>query len=125
MEQILLAYGLPKETITAIMMLCRNTKVKVRSPDRDTDYLDIVAGVLQGDTLAPYIFIMCPDYVLRTSIDKIKENGFKLTKERSRRYPAKTITDADYADDIALLANALAQAETLLHSLELAAVGIF
>ena len=51
-------------------------------------------------------------------------NGFKLTKERSRRYPAKTITDADYADDIALLANAPAQAETLLHSLERAAVSI-
>ena len=63
-------------------------------------------------------------YVLRTSIDKIKENGFKLTKERSRRYPAKTITDADYADDTALLANAPAQAETLLHSLERAAAGI-
>ena len=62
--------------------------------------------------------------MLRTSIDKIKEIGFKLTKERSRRYPAKTITDTDYADDIALLANALAQAETLLHSLEWAAVGI-
>ena len=57
------------------------------------------------------------------SIDKIKENGFKLTK-RSRRYPAKTITDADYADDIALLANAPAQAETLLQSLERAAAGI-
>ena len=62
--------------------------------------------------------------MLRTSIDKIKENGFKLTKERSRRYPAKTITNADYANDIALLANALAQAETLLHSLERAAAGI-
>ena len=47
--------------------------------------------------------------MLRSFIDKIKENGFKLTKERSRRYPAKTITDADYADDIALLANAPAQ----------------
>ena len=57
--------------------------------------------------------------MLRTSIDKIKENGFKLTKERSRRYPAKTITD--YADDVALLANAPAQAQTLLHSLERAA----
>ena len=56
--------------------------------------------------------------MLRTSIDKIKENGFKLTKERSRRYPAKTITDADYADNIVLLAIAPAQAETLLHSLE-------
>ena len=78
----------------------------------------------QGHTLAPYLFIICLDYVLRISIDTIKENGFKLTKERSRRCPIKTITDADYADDIALLANALAQAETLLHHLERAAAGI-
>ena len=96
----------------------------MRSPDGDTDYFDIVAGVLQGDTLAPYLFIICLDYVLRTSIDNIRENGFELTKKRSRRYPAKTITDADYADDIALLANTPNQAETLLHSLERAAAGI-
>ena len=32
--------------------------------------------------------------------------------------------DADYTDDIALLENTLAQAETLLHSLERAAAGI-
>ena len=57
-------------------------------------------------------------------IDKIRENGFELTKKRSRRYPAKTTTDTDYADDIALLANTPNQAETLLHSLELAAAGI-
>ena len=118
MKQILLAYGIPKETVAAIMMLYRNTKVKVRSPDGDTDCFDIVAGVLQGDTLAVYLFIICLDYVLRTSIDKIKENGFKLTKIRSRRYPAKTITDADYADDIVLLVNTPAQAENLLRSLE-------
>ena len=123
-EQILLAYGQPKETVAAIMMLYRNTKVKARSPDEDTDYFDIVAGILQGDTLALYLCIICLDYVLRTSIDKIKENAFKQTKERSRRYPAKTITDADYADDIALLANARAQAETLPHSLERVAAGI-
>ena len=88
MEQIQLAYGLPKETVAAITILCRNTKVKVRSPDGNTEYFDIVAGVLQGDTLAPYLFIICLDYVLRTSIDKIKENGFELTKKRSRTYPA-------------------------------------
>ena len=68
MEQILLAYGIPKETVAAITILYRNTKVKVRSPDGDTEYFDIVAGVLQGDTLAPYLFIICLDYVLRTSI---------------------------------------------------------
>ena len=35
MEQILLACGLLKETVTAIMMLYKNTKVKVCSPDGD------------------------------------------------------------------------------------------
>ena len=84
MEQILLVYGLPKETVVAIMMLFKNTKVKVRSTDADTDYFDIVAGVLQGDILALYLFIICLVYTLRTSFDKMKDNGFKLTKERSR-----------------------------------------
>ena len=84
---------------------------KVRSPGGDKDYFNIVAGALQGDTLAPYLFIICLDYVLRTSIDK--DNGFKPAKEGSRRYPAQTITDRDYTDDIALPANTTAQAKTL------------
>ena len=70
------------------------------------------------------MYIINADYVLRISIDNIRENGFELTKKRSRRYPAKTITDDDYADDIALLANTPNKAETLLHSLERAAEGI-
>ena len=36
----------------------------------------------------------------------------------------KTITEADYADDLTILENARAQAETLLHSLERAAAAI-
>ena len=95
--------------------------MKVRSPDGDTEYFYIVAGVLQGDTLALYLFIICLDYALRTSIDKIRENGFEPTKKSSRIYPAKKITDAD---DIVILANTPNQAETLLHSLERAAAGL-
>ncbi len=49
--------------------------------------------------------------------DKMKDDSFKLTKERSRRYPTHTIT-------IVLLANIPAQPETLLHSLERTAAGI-
>ena len=122
--QIIRFQSIPKETVVAIAILYRNTKVKVRSPDGDTEYFNIVAGVLQGDTLAPYLFIICLDYVLWTSIVKIRYNGFELTKKRSRRYPAETITDADYADDIAILANTANQVETLLHSLERAAESI-
>ena len=36
--EILQAYGIPNETITAIMMLYRNTKAMVRSPNGDTDF---------------------------------------------------------------------------------------
>ena len=93
-------------------------KVKVCSPDGRRDYFDIVAGVLQGDTLASYLFIICLDYTLRTSIDIMKDNGFKLTKERSGSYPTQTITDADYVNDIVSLANTPTQVETLLHGLE-------
>ena len=81
MEQILLAYGLPKETVKAIIMLYCNMKVKVHSPDRDMDFFDIIAGVLQRDTFAPYLFIICLDYVLQTLI-KLKENGFTLKKRQ-------------------------------------------
>ena len=58
MEQILLAYGLLKENVAAIMMLFRNAKVKVRFSDGDADYL---AEVQQRDTLAPYLLIICLD----------------------------------------------------------------
>ena len=56
-EQILLAFDLPKE-----MKLYKTTKSIVRSSDGDTDFFDIVAGVLQEGTLAPYILIICLDY---------------------------------------------------------------
>ena len=120
MEQILLAYGIPKEAVNAMMMLYKNTRAKVRSPDGDTDFFDILAGVLQGDTSAPFISIMCLGYVLRTSVDKIKHLGLTLTKARSRRHPAVTITDAHYAEDLAFMVDTIADAQTLLHILETA-----
>ena len=75
------------------MMLYKKPKVKAHSPDGDADYFDIAASVLQGDTLAPCLFIICLDHVLRMSIYLMKENGFKLAKERS--YTVQTITDVD------------------------------
>ena len=55
------------------MILNRNIKVKVRSPDGDTDYFDIVAEVMPGDTLSPYLFIICLDYVLEHRLIKSKK----------------------------------------------------
>ena len=73
----------------------------------------------KGDTLTPFLFI-CLDYVLRTS-DKANDLGFTLSNARSGSHPAITITDADSADDRALMAETIGDAQALLHSLEPAA----
>ena len=75
MERILLAYSLLPENVLAIMMIYKSKKAMVRLPDRDNDFLDIVAGVLRGYKLVLYLSIICLVYVLRTSIDLNKENG--------------------------------------------------
>ena len=47
-----------------------------------------------------------------------------MEKQEAGRYLVRTITDADYANDIALLVNTPDKAESLLHILEQAASGI-
>ena len=54
----------------------------------------------------------------------MKKNNFTLIKARSWWYPAETIADTYYTDDLVLLTNAPAQANSLLHSLEQAETGI-
>ena len=54
------------------MMPYKNTKAMVRLFDRDKDFFDIVTEVLKGDTLAPYLLIICLDYIFWTSIDLIE-----------------------------------------------------
>ena len=93
----------------------------------DTDFFNVVAGVLQGDTLAPFLFMLTLDYVLCTSVDKLNSFGFTLEKAKSRIYPTKKITDADYADDLALFSDKIDNAERLLHAVEEAApwIGLY
>ena len=57
----------------------------VCSPDEDSDFFNIVAGVLQENTLAPYLFIICLDYILQMLIDLIKENVFTLKKKSKKQ----------------------------------------
>lgn len=75
----------------------------------ETDFFDILAGVLQGDTLAPFLIMIVLDYILRVSIDTNRSLGYRLAKARNRRYSGIKITDADYN---------CANAKKLLHILE-------
>ena len=48
-------------------------KAMVYLPDGNIDFFNNVAGILQGNILKPYMFILFLDYRLQTSIDGIKE----------------------------------------------------
>ena len=51
------------------MILYKITKAKIiRSSDVDIESIDLVAGVLQRDILAPYVFIISLDYLLQIPI---------------------------------------------------------
>ena len=82
-EQILLTYNHLKETVNAIMMFYKNTKVMVCSSDGDTDFFDIVTRILKRDALAPYLSMICLDYIQWTSISVAKEKCFTLRKQEA------------------------------------------
>ena len=127
MFEILPLYGIPLPIISAIKALYTNTSATIITPDGETNLFEIVAGVLQGDTLAPFLFILVLDYVLRLSLDSMQEKGIEIQPRRSRRYPAEHLTDLDFADDLALFSQSVKDAESLLHSLEqeAAKVGLY
>ena len=127
MFEILSFYGIPQKFINAIRLLYVDTKASVQTPDGETSSFPIIAGILQGDTLAPFLFILVVDYIMRVSVDKIHSSGFQLERRRGPRNPATFLTDTDFADDIALISSRISDAEILLNSLESAAncVGLY
>ena len=103
----------------AIVSMYQDTKAKVISPDGETELFELYARVLQGDTLAPYLFVIVLDYALRMAIEgREEELGLQVERRRSRRIGPKVVTDFDFVDDIALLSGAIQQAQELLGSVE-------
>ena len=132
---VLRAYGVPTSLIQAIMALYEPgaTTARVRLEGCLSDPFDLNCGVLQGDTLAPYLFVIVLDYALRRALDGLPDDislpppcasglliaqpvdrteapGYN-TRSRARRNLAVEsvgalgchLTDMDFADDIALI----------------------
>ena len=121
MAEIVNAYGIPDKIISAIMIAYKNTKSIVRTDDGDTDFINIAGGVLQGDTLAHFLFIICLDYVFKKALYRNNDIGFTLIERNSKRYPAMKITDVDNANDLAILIDTKNEAIIPLHTIQHAA----
>ena len=93
MLHILLNYGVPDEIVKAIAIMYDNPSSFVQSMDGPTKEFLTTMGILQGDTLAPFLFVIVVDYILRQSLDSIYDKGLTIKRSRSRRHRGLRLTD--------------------------------
>ncbi|CAF1492945.1 unnamed protein product [Didymodactylos carnosus] len=108
MFAILRSYGIPEEIVQAIRVLYDDSTSKVFVDGKFSKEFKVSTGVLQGDVLAPSLFIIVMDYVMR---DAEGEFGFVTHLRQSSRMPEQRLNDLAYADDIALLEESLIRAQ--------------
>jgi len=120
---ILRFYGIPLQVVEAIKQLYKNSKGVVTVNGKKSEPFNINTGVLQGDVLAPFLFVIVIDYIMNRCTC---EFGFEFEQRQSSRHPARKLSDLDYADDIALLEQLISIANEQLSKLsrEAAAVGL-
>ena len=80
--EILLAYGVPSKIVKAINILYQDTVAQVLTPDGATEFFEVVAGVLLGDTLAAFLFIFALDYAV-CKATRDPKTGFMLERRQS------------------------------------------
>uniref|UniRef100_A0A7I4Z3P4 Reverse transcriptase domain-containing protein n=1 Tax=Haemonchus contortus TaxID=6289 RepID=A0A7I4Z3P4_HAECO len=115
---ILKIYGVPQSFISIFKNLYLNSSCCVRTDTGYTSFFQIDTGVRQGCILSPILFNVCLDFVMRETMKEVR-TGISW-HDRSR------LTDLDFADDIALLAedeNKLQQVTTCL-SREASMIGL-
>ena len=116
MLKILVAYGIPSEIVNAIRVMYENTSALVITLEGNTDIFQVDTGVLQGDPLAPFLFIICLDYTFSISI--FTPDGLTLKRKGSRRVPPEKLVKLAYADDIAVMENTINKAESFFPKIE-------
>ena len=120
---ILSQYNVPNCLISDIIQMYSDTPACVSTELGPTEWFKCSSsGVLQGDALSPYIFIVLLDYALKKTLQD--DVGFVVRKRNDSRHTAIYIGVLAYADAICLLAESIDDVECSLHRLETSAAEI-
>ena len=87
-----------------------------------TEWFKTTSGVLQCDTLSPYLLNVLLDYTLKKTLQD--DVGFVVRKRNGSRHPAIHNGGLAYAGDICLLAESIDDVECSLHRLETTAAEV-
>ena len=94
--KILRNYGVPLKITDAITAVHTNSSSQDRLGNHLSKSFSINTSVLQGETLAPFLFIIVVDYILWQTDDS---HGLKTHAEN----PEENLPDLYFADDIVFL----------------------
>ena len=127
MFAILRSYGIPEKIVKCIRLLYDSSSSRVYVNGQTSEKFDITTGVLQGDVLAPFLFIIVIDYLTKNAIGDYgftthqgtttNTRSLRNTADREKRNKKRVISDLDFADDIALLEGCEAKSQEQLSAL--------
>ena len=129
LERILRWWTVPEIHIRAMMTMLTEHRLFVRYNGETADSpVQPTAGVLQGDTLAPFLFILCVDIILQhldkkkginLGADDTRESARQGTEPR-RQYLRlrKYLSHLAYADDVVLIATTRPDLQDLLNQFQ-------
>ena len=96
-EAILKAYCVPTILIRAIMSIYYGAKAQVNTQfGLSPDTIDLSVGVLQGDTLAPYLFIIVIDYIMREALINKNKLGFNINNSQPTSHMMESNPNSQY-----------------------------
>ena len=98
-----------RSLVDAIKAIYTYSSAMVIYSDGDTEPFQILTGVLQGGTLAPFLFIIVLDYIMWHALKDIHQTtGIILEKREETTLPwSNALYDLEFIDDVALLAETL------------------
>lgn len=119
---LLRTYGLPDRLVSFLERTHDQQRLRIRT-DGDVHDESIAPniGVMQGDTLAPYMFLLVMDQILRR-IPYDAGAIIDLENANGRAEDAVRLCALAYADDAVLLANSAENAQRLVTAFETAAM---
>ena len=103
---ILSQYNVLNCLISDISQMYSDTSACHSTELGSTKWFKTTSGVLQGDTLSPYLFIVLLCYALKKTLQE--DVGFVVRKRNGSRHPAIYIGVLACADEICLLVESIA-----------------
>ena len=99
-------YGMPSKYIRIIQAFFNSTVSAVRVEGELTEWFDVKSGTGQGDIQGPPVFNVCLNLAAQlVEMNKVISQGALIQKGIPPDIPAISVTDLDYADDMAAMDN--------------------